>query len=119
MKRFTLLLILAALLAACDNASQSPPASLPTPLPPVPTASTDGQQPTAEQEPTATGAALATLPASPTAETPTEAPPAVEPKQGGCGCNVVGINDNMPLGGAIALAFGAVVVVRRRRFFQR
>ena len=74
MKRFTLLLILAALLAACDNASQSPPASLPTPLPPVPTASTDGQQPTAEQEPTATGAALATLPASPTAETPTEAP---------------------------------------------
>jgi len=74
MKRFTLLLILAALLAACDNAPQSPPASLPTPLPPVSTASTDGQQPTAEQEPTATGAALATLPASPTAESPTEAP---------------------------------------------
>ena len=55
----------------------------------------------------------------PADETPTEAPPAVEPKQGGCGCSVVGINDNMPLGGAIALAFGAVVVARRRRFFRR
>ena len=74
MKRFTLLLILAALLAACDSAQEQPPASLPTPLPPVPTASADDQQPTAEQEPTATEAALATLPASPTVELPTEAP---------------------------------------------
>ena len=69
MKRFTLLLILAALLAACDNASQDTAASLPTPLPPVPTTDTiTGQQPTA------TGAALATLPISPTAEPSTELP---------------------------------------------
>ncbi|HRO91999.1 MAG TPA: hypothetical protein PK205_10315 [Promineifilum sp.] len=69
MKRFTLLLILAALLAACDNAPQDTAASLPTPLPPVPTADT-----TTGQQPTATGAALATLPISPTAEPSTELP---------------------------------------------
>lgn len=69
MKRFTLLLILAALLAACDNVPQDTPASLPTALPPAPTADT-----TTGQQPTATGAALATLPISPTAVRPTELP---------------------------------------------
>lgn len=71
MKRFTLLLLLAALLAACDNAAEQ---SSPTPLPPAPTASVDDDQPTGGQAPTATGAALATLPASPPTEPPTEAP---------------------------------------------
>lgn len=71
MKRFTLLLILAALLAACGGETEQP---LPTPLPPAPTPSTGSGQPATEQEPTATGAALATLPTSPTAEPPTEAP---------------------------------------------
>jgi hypothetical protein len=75
MKRFALFLILAAILVACDNASEQP---LPTPLPPAPTtpaeAATDVGLPTAEQQPPATESALATLPASPTSEQPTEAP---------------------------------------------
>lgn len=74
MKQFALLILLAALLVGCDNAPDQPPS---TPLPPAPTAAepaTDGGQPTAEQEPSATEAALATLPASPTAEPPTDAP---------------------------------------------
>lgn len=75
MKRFALILILAALLAGCDNA---PDQALPTPLPPAPTtpaeATAGGELPTAEQEPPATEPALATLPASPTSEQPTEAP---------------------------------------------
>jgi hypothetical protein len=73
MKRFALLLILAALLVACDNTNDQPPASLPTPLPPAPTAEA-GSSPTTAVEPTLTEPALATLPPSPTAEPPTEAP---------------------------------------------
>ncbi|HMT20479.1 MAG TPA: hypothetical protein PKE20_04410 [Promineifilum sp.] len=52
MKRFTLLLLLAALLMGCDNATEQPS---PTSLPPAPTAPADGGQPTAGQSPTATG----------------------------------------------------------------
>ncbi len=70
MKRFTLLLIMAALLAACDNAPDQP---LPTPLPPAPTNAAESS-PTTVVQPTDTEAALATLPPSPTAEPPTEAP---------------------------------------------
>ena len=70
MKRFALLLILAALLAACENAPDQP---LPTPLPPAPTTAAESS-PTTAADPTITEAALATLPPSPTAEPPTEAP---------------------------------------------
>jgi MYXO-CTERM domain-containing protein len=43
------------------------------------------------------------------------APPAVPPKQGGCGCKVVGEEGTNPLGVGVALALAAVVVIRRRR----
>jgi LysM repeat protein len=62
MKRFALLLILVALLAACDDAPDQP---LPTPLPPAPTTAADNGQPTTPTEPTtaatATESALATV----------------------------------------------------------
>jgi hypothetical protein len=57
------------------------------------------------------------------AETPTEAPPAEAPKQGGCGCRVAGSDADVPAGGASgdlgAGALSAAVVLglamRRRR----
>lgn len=72
MRRIALLLILTGLVVGCDNAPSQPIATL---LPPAPTTD-DGQQTTAEPSiaPTSTDAALATLPTSPTADTPTEAP---------------------------------------------
>ena len=73
-KRFALVLIVAILLVACDDA---PTESIPTPLPPAPTVPTEtGALPTdsAAGLPTATTPALATLSPSPTAELPTDAP---------------------------------------------
>ncbi|UQA59479.1 MYXO-CTERM sorting domain-containing protein [Polyangium aurulentum] len=47
-------------------------------------------------------------------ETPTEAPPAEPPKQGGCGCRVAG-EPSAPGAAALAsLLFGALVTLRRR-----
>ncbi len=70
MKRFALLLVLATLLAACDNTPDLPQ---PTPLPPVPTTAAESS-PTTAVDPTVTEAALVTVPPSPTVESPTDAP---------------------------------------------
>lgn len=80
MKRFALLLLLAAVLVSCDN---PPEQTVATQLPPAPTTAADpATDPatalaTAEATataPAATDAALATVQASPTAEPPTDAP---------------------------------------------
>jgi MYXO-CTERM domain-containing protein len=48
--------------------------------------------------------------------TPTEAPPAEAPKQGGCGCRVAGEPSSSAPGAALAsLLLGAILAVRRRR----
>jgi MYXO-CTERM domain-containing protein len=49
-----------------------------------------------------------------TGETPTEAPPAEAPKQGGCGCRVSGIPAPSSGAGLFALLLGATLVLRRR-----
>ncbi|MDI3290732.1 MYXO-CTERM sorting domain-containing protein [Polyangium sp. 15x6] len=56
----------------------------------------------APQEPAATG------------ETPTEAPPAEPPKQGGCGCRVAGLPAPTEGASLAALLLGAAVALRRR-----
>jgi len=74
MKHFALLILLAVLLVGCDNAPDQPPS---TPLPPAPTTAspeTEALPTDTPAEPTATEAALATLPPSPTTEQPTDAP---------------------------------------------
>lgn len=76
MKKFTLLLILVALAAGCDNATGQPAA---TPLPPAPSGGvTEAVVPPTDLpvDPTATGSEPATMPASPTVEPPTDAPTA-------------------------------------------
>ncbi|MRG95080.1 MYXO-CTERM sorting domain-containing protein [Polyangium spumosum] len=52
--------------------------------------------------------------AAATGETPTEAPPSVEPKQGGCGCRVAGAPRPSSFAGLSALLLGAALVLRRR-----
>jgi len=78
MKRFTFVLILLILLAACNGAPEQPAATtVATPLPPAPTAAdaTQAVLPTADLGPaTATQPALATVEAPATAEPPTDAP---------------------------------------------
>ncbi|MDC3955777.1 MYXO-CTERM sorting domain-containing protein [Polyangium jinanense] len=66
-----------------------------------------------EGEPAAAAAEAPTEPAA-TGETPTEAPPAEAPKQGGCGCRVAGLP--APSSGAplAALLLGAAFALRRR-----
>jgi hypothetical protein len=80
MKKFALLLLLAAaLIAGCDNTPEQP-AQTQVPPPPTLAPTEELVVPTDSLAvPTATGAALATLPASPTAEPPTEAPTATIP----------------------------------------
>lgn len=56
--------------------------------------------------------------ASGTSETPTEAPPAEPPKQGGCGCVVVGASSDTPMALSLALTALGVVFARRRRNFR-
>lgn len=49
-------------------------------------------------------------------DTPTEAPPAEPPKQGGCGCRVAGEPSSAPgAAGLASLLLGAIVALRRRR----
>jgi MYXO-CTERM domain-containing protein len=55
--------------------------------------------------------AKADAPAAPTGDAP--APPPVEPKQGGCGCRVVGENGPGSLGALALIALGAAVAARR------
>lgn len=50
--------------------------------------------------------------------TPTEAPPATPPKQGGCGCRVAGAEEKVPGLAALSLLFGVAVLARRRRTFR-
>lgn len=63
------------------------------------------------------GSDASEAPPADTSETPVEAPPEVEPKQGGCGCRVAG--DGAPaapgLGLVAGLALGALPLIRRRR----
>jgi MYXO-CTERM domain-containing protein len=48
--------------------------------------------------------------------TPTEAPPAEAPKQGGCGCRVAGEpSSSAPGTAALSLLLGAILALRRRR----
>ena len=65
---------MAILLVACNDA---PTESIPTPLPPAPTETGALATDSPAELPTATAAALATLPPSPTAEPPTDAPTAI------------------------------------------
>jgi MYXO-CTERM domain-containing protein len=51
---------------------------------------------------------------SASSETPTEAPPATPPKQGGCGCRIEDASAGSPAAFA-ALALGVIVALRRRR----
>jgi MYXO-CTERM domain-containing protein len=50
----------------------------------------------------------------PADEKPTEAPPPVEPKQGGCGCRL-GPEPRLPGAGLALVALGALLALRRRR----
>ncbi|MDC0742055.1 MYXO-CTERM sorting domain-containing protein [Polyangium mundeleinium] len=72
-----------------------------------------GEKKEGEGEPAAAGGETPAEPAA-TGETPTEAPPAEPPKQGGCGCRVAGVPAPSSGASLAALLLGSAFVVRRR-----
>jgi MYXO-CTERM domain-containing protein len=66
------------------------------------------------------GPDLSSIPDAPKSDRPASsaddhAPPAVAPKQGGCGCELAGTSESGPTAVVLALGFGLAVALRRRR----